>query len=138
MIGVVLWSEQALNKAVIWCDDQGDLAFYSDKTGAGFQDLNPGDWVEFELTLGGNFRIAKNLRVLMEKGSPDLAARLTAAQDHAEQDCTQHADGAVTAAPCAGVSRKSKGSEKVVPFPQSSPRRSKSTAKTAVVKLKRR
>lgn len=79
MIGIVLWSDETLNKAVIWCDDQGDLAFFTNKSGTGFQKLNPGDWVEFDLTLSGNFRIAENLSVLLEQGSPDLADRLSAA-----------------------------------------------------------
>ncbi|MEW2911635.1 hypothetical protein [Leisingera sp. JC11] len=78
MIGVILWSDAPLTKAVIWCDDQGDLAFFTHKTGADFQDLHPGDWVEFDITLSGNIRIAENLAVLMEQGSPGLADRLCA------------------------------------------------------------
>ncbi|WP_264213198.1 cold shock domain-containing protein [Leisingera thetidis] len=79
MIGVVLWSDEPLNKAVIWCDDQGDLAFYTNKAETGFQELNPGDWVEFDLTLSGNFRIAENLAVVLEQGSPGLAEQLSEA-----------------------------------------------------------
>lgn len=28
MIGVVVWTDQALEKAVIWCEDHSDLAYY--------------------------------------------------------------------------------------------------------------
>ncbi len=27
MMGVVLWSDQQVGKAVIWCEDQGKLAY---------------------------------------------------------------------------------------------------------------
>ena len=94
MIGVVLWSDETLNKAVIWCDDQGDLAFYTNKDAeAGFQELNAGDWVEFDVTVSGNFRIAENLVVLMEKGSPDLAGRLSAAAGCAAGTSSEDANG---------------------------------------------
>ncbi|KIC09983.1 hypothetical protein RA19_12495 [Leisingera sp. ANG-M1] len=111
MIGVVLWSDESLNKAVIWCDDQGDLAFYTNKAGDGFQELNPGDWVEFDLTLSGNFRIAENLSVLLEQGSPDLADRLCAA-----------ADGGC--APAAGP----QASGTVVPFPLQAAKKRRASA----------
>lgn len=112
MIGVILWSEQSLGKAVIWCDDQGELAFYSGADGAALTELNPGDWVEFDITLSGKFRIAENLRILMEQGSPDLADRLSAAADSdmsmpAKQSASDAATGAVDGQ-----------LGKVVPFPQ--------------------
>lgn len=79
MFGVVLWSDNPRNKAVIWCDDQGDLAFFTKNTAeADFEELHPGDWVEFDLTLSGNFRVAENLSVLLEQGSPGLADTLCA------------------------------------------------------------
>ncbi|UWQ31369.1 cold shock domain-containing protein [Leisingera sp. M527] len=103
MIGVILWSDESLNKAVIWCDDQGDLAFYTKKASEDFHELNPGDWVEFELTLSGNCRIAENLAVLLEQGSPGLADRLCAAAGRGAE--------AAGAGPENGT---------VVPFPQQS------------------
>ncbi|UWQ52463.1 hypothetical protein K3726_10565 [Leisingera caerulea] len=99
MIGVVLWRDETLTKAVIWCEDQGDLAFYTNEAGAEFQEFNPGDWVEFDLTISGNVRIAGNLAVLIEQGSPDLADRLSA------EAC----------APAAGAEDQTSGA--VVPFP---------------------
>ncbi|MEX0304333.1 MAG: hypothetical protein AB3N24_18080 [Leisingera sp.] len=111
MIGVVLWSDEPLNKAVIWCDDQGDLAFYSNKAEANTQVLNPGDWVEFDLTLSGNFRIAENLSVLLEQGSPDLAEKLSAAAG-----CCK--------SPAAGAH----DSGKVVPFPLQAAKKRRASA----------
>ncbi|MFY0309218.1 hypothetical protein ACFMBG_04885 [Leisingera sp. D0M16] len=100
MIGVVLWRDETLTKAVIWCEDQGDLAFYANEGGAEFREFNPGDWVEFDLTISGNIRIAENLSVLIEQGSPDLADRLSAAE---------------VCGPEAGAAEQSGGT--VVPFP---------------------
>lgn len=109
MIGVVLWRDETLTKAVIWCEDQGDLAFYTKDAGAEFQEFNPGDWVEFELTISGNVRIAGNLSVLIEQGSPDLADRLSA--EACGRDC--------------GAEDQTRGA--VVPFPvQSAKKRSAS------------
>ncbi|KIC29841.1 hypothetical protein RA24_04770 [Leisingera sp. ANG-M6] len=99
MIGVILWSDAPLTKAVIWCGDQGDLAFFTNKADAGFPELNPGDWVEFDIILSGNIRIAEDLSVVVEQGSPDLADRLSATAEcgeKAEPDCQE---------------------QKVVPFP---------------------
>lgn len=100
MIGVVLWRDETLTKAVIWCEDQGDLAFFTNEAGAELQEFNPGDWVEFDLTISGNIRIAENLAVLIEQGSPDLADRLSAAE---------------SCGPKAGAGQQSGGT--VVPFP---------------------
>lgn len=77
MIGVVLWRDEARNKAVIWCEDHGDLAFYANEAMAGGQELSPGDWVEFDLSLSGNFRFARNLEILQERASADLPGQLS-------------------------------------------------------------
>ncbi|MGR3758908.1 hypothetical protein ACUXV3_02070 [Roseobacteraceae bacterium NS-SX3] len=76
MIGVVLWSDAALQKAVIWCEDQGDLAFYKQGDAARTQRLHTGDWVEFDVKLAGSLRLAEHPVVLDEPGCPDVAARL--------------------------------------------------------------
>ncbi|WP_323783365.1 hypothetical protein [Leisingera sp.] len=107
MFGIVLWRDDPLNKAVIWCDDQGDLAFYTRKASEDFLELNPGDWVECELTLNGNCRIAENLALVLEQGSPDLADRLCAA--------------AGRGAKAAGAGQEN---GTVVPFPQHSVKKS--------------
>ena len=86
MIGVILWSDAPLTKAVIWCDDQGDLAFFSNRAGTECAELNPGDWVEFDVTLSGNIRVAENLAIVLEQGSPDLADRLSATAECKAED----------------------------------------------------
>ncbi|WP_424976789.1 hypothetical protein [Leisingera sp. S232] len=117
MIGVILWSDAPLTKAVIWCDDQGDLAFYANKTGADFQGLSPGDWVEFDLTLSGNVRTAENLAIVMEQGSPGLADRLYAAA-------------------CCGEETANNGQErKIVPFPLQAVEKQRAVAPLQVVQV---
>lgn len=111
MIGVVLWRDEPLTKAVIWCEDQGDLAFFSNVAGADFPECNPGDWVEFDLSISGNVRIAENLTVLIEQGSPDLADRLSAAEACGSD---------------AGTADKGFGS--VVPFPLKSEKKRSASA----------
>ncbi len=41
MIGVVVWSNRAQQRAVIWCDNQGGLAYLK-----GAEQLRGGDWPE--------------------------------------------------------------------------------------------
>lgn len=78
MIGMVLWSDAAAGKAVIWCEDQGDLAFYTHRGACEDCELGVGDWVSFELTLVSDLRLARDVQVLKEPGCPELAADLVA------------------------------------------------------------
>ncbi|TLP64560.1 hypothetical protein FEE96_12415 [Parasedimentitalea maritima] len=79
MNGVVLWSDVRQHKAVIWCEDQGDLAFYSQKQPWSSMDLHEGDLVCFDLTLQHKTRLAVNPQVLEEAACAGLAQRLTVA-----------------------------------------------------------
>ena len=51
MIGVILWSDSVAEKAVIWCEDHGDLAFLSRDACATLPDrfFDVGDMVEFDV-----------------------------------------------------------------------------------------
>ncbi|MEO0400950.1 MAG: hypothetical protein AAF214_01090 [Pseudomonadota bacterium] len=62
MIGVILWSDAADNTAVIWCEDQGDLAFLSSADTVHLPDqfFDVGDVVKFDVTADRNMRLAKN------------------------------------------------------------------------------
>lgn len=62
MFGVVLWSDNHDNKAVIWCEDHGDLAYFNGGTEMPRElpDLDPGDLVQFELSQDRNLRYARN------------------------------------------------------------------------------
>ncbi|WIY25083.1 hypothetical protein [Parasedimentitalea psychrophila] len=79
MNGVVLWSDAGQKRAVIWCEDQGDLAFYAQKTALEVVDLHEGDLVCFDLTLQQNKRKAENPQVLAEMACLGLAQSLIAA-----------------------------------------------------------
>ncbi len=75
MIGIVLWCDSSKNRAVIWCEDHGDLAFYrplsSDDTC-----LHKGDCVTFTLEQSGDLRRATDLVVLEQESHSALAACL--------------------------------------------------------------
>ena len=90
MIGVVVWTDQTFEKAVIWCEDQSDLAYFV-RPDQEFSEekINPegeietpldairkGDMVVFEAYYDGDCRMAKNLRLLEEDSHPLLAEYL--------------------------------------------------------------
>ena len=78
MFGVVLWSDTEDKKAVIWCEDHGDLAFYNAGQAScldGFS-LDAGDLVQFEVDTAESTRIARNPRLIAEGQYPTLAADL--------------------------------------------------------------
>jgi len=99
MIGIVLWRDQAVGKAVIWCEDQGDLAFYTQSSGEAAVDLRVGDWVAFDLILEDNTRVARDVSLLGERGCPGLVDDLVAAsadarpkRSRAAQECAPDED----------------------------------------------
>ena len=81
MFGVVLWSDQQQNRAVIWCDDHGDLAFYNGECDGGEweEPLDPGDLVQFELHEDGTMRMARNPRLVVPDEYPTLTDDLKTA-----------------------------------------------------------
>lgn len=82
MFGVVLWSDAAAQKAVIWCEDQGELAFYTPGE-CNIHDapmLDAGDLIQFDVFVDQNVRKARNPQVLMQSHSPDLPEKLRARQ----------------------------------------------------------
>ncbi|WP_122073902.1 hypothetical protein [Pseudophaeobacter sp. EL27] len=83
MIGIVLWSDATAGNAVIWCEDQGDLAFYSHVSAPSDFAIRVGDWVLFELKLKDDLRLALNIQVLQEPACPELAADLVGASTKA-------------------------------------------------------
>ena len=102
MYGVVLWSDHCQNRAVIWCEDHGDLAYYEGaqpETYAG-PDLDPGDLVMFDIAEGDRMRIVSNPHVVASDQYPTLAGDL--ARVGAQQTTTLPQDGAATRAGAAG------------------------------------
>lgn len=82
MIGVVLWSDASDRKAVIWCEDQGDLAFLNSADDVLESDafFDAGDVVQFDMEVHASMRRAHNPRLVLEQaraGLPD-ALRHTA------------------------------------------------------------
>lgn len=76
MFGVVLWSDGEDKKAVIWCEDHGDLAFYNHKDADRSVAFDAGDWVEFDMSMERNLRFAHNPRLVAEGLFPDLPETL--------------------------------------------------------------
>ena len=71
MIGLVLWSDSEEKKAVFWCEDHGDLAYYD---GAEEQlceeaTLAAGDMVDFEVSVDQSIRRAHSARLLRSKST---------------------------------------------------------------------
>lgn len=75
MYGVVLWTDQRQNQAVIWCEDHGDLAFYRGAAG-GDSAMAAGDLVQFDLRDGGDMRFAEAPRLVTRHSHPTLSAEL--------------------------------------------------------------
>lgn len=85
MIGVVLWSDNSAGKAVFWCEDQGDLAYYEEppvQVGAG-SGFDTGDMVQFDISVHRRLRIADNPRLVQEKAGTHLSEALR--DSHAAQ-----------------------------------------------------
>ncbi|NIZ08755.1 hypothetical protein [Pseudooceanicola sp. HF7] len=79
MFGIVLWRSGDENTAVIWCEDQGDLAFFRSKSGGRAQDepsLEQGDLLQFDVSEFGEMRLVENPRLIAQEHYPSLAARL--------------------------------------------------------------
>lgn len=73
MIGLVIWSDPKEKKAVFWCEDHGDLAYF-DAGHAGtsgdavdIPHLRAGDMVSFDLSVSGSVRRAHNPSMVTPK-----------------------------------------------------------------------
>lgn len=79
MFGVVLWSDTQAKSAVIWCEDHGDLAFYKTSEPVQAAQFDAGDWVQFDVALERQQRLAVNPRLVAEGLYPELADQLSTA-----------------------------------------------------------
>lgn len=85
MYGVVLWSDKQDRKAVIWCEDHGDLALCrQDDTQSGVS-LDAGDWIEFDLETARHQRVACNPRLVAEGVYTTLPETLSGAANAPHQ-----------------------------------------------------
>jgi hypothetical protein len=75
MYGVVLWSDKEDRKAVIWCEDHGDLAYYSAGEESAFDgvSLDAGDLVLFNLSESRNVRVATEPQLIAQQQFSGLA-----------------------------------------------------------------
>ncbi|QYX55439.1 hypothetical protein K1T73_09985 [Roseovarius sp. SCSIO 43702] len=91
MYGVVLWSDDARNRAVVWCDDHGDLAFYRRTGGARApMPFAAGDLIQFDLKEAAEMRIVSRPRVVERESYPTLTHDLKqagAAMGALEETC---------------------------------------------------
>ena len=104
MFGVVLWSDTQDRKAVIWCEDHGDLAYYRSPDNGTDVSLDAGDWVQFEMTVERHLRFAHNPKLLSEGVYSDLAGALNSATPPPAQDAP------------APVAQTHRGSAEIIPF----------------------
>lgn len=74
MIGVVVWSSAAREKAIIWCEDQSTLAYLQGRVN--FADPvkwpQAGDLVELDSVTVGDLRHARNVSILSEQAALHL------------------------------------------------------------------
>lgn len=78
MIGVIVWSSAAKQKAVIWCEDQGALAYLhgSDNVTGRPGWPEAGDMVSLETELRQELRHAFNVRIIEERKFTELPSLL--------------------------------------------------------------
>ena len=80
MYGVVLWKDRTDNKAVIWCEDHGELAYFNGET-CGVETasvFDTGDLVQFDMREDRHRRFAFNPRPIEQRayaGLPDMLDR---------------------------------------------------------------
>ncbi|WP_293576251.1 hypothetical protein [Phaeobacter sp.] len=80
MIGVIIWVDTRLRQAMIWCEDQGDLAYFRWSDADDYTHLRKGDAVSFSIAVQGSLRLAEDLSLIEEAQSPTLSARLSPGQ----------------------------------------------------------
>ena len=78
MIGVIIWSDPIERKAIVWCEDQGDLAFLkpSAESLEESASLAAGDIIEFDVKLEHGFRFVSNHALVDCYQTRDLAAEI--------------------------------------------------------------
>lgn len=98
MYGVVLWSDRTDSKAVIWCEDHGDLAYFNGSLdGAAMPDMDAGDLVQFDLWQDARVRRALRPRLVANQHYAGLADGLaqTAPAPRPAPDRTSSVTGTV-------------------------------------------
>lgn len=78
MFGVVLWSDAKDGKAVFWCEDQGDLAYFEASAASLDADaqFGAGDMVQFDVWVDQRLRRASNARLVLGQAYCGLPEQL--------------------------------------------------------------
>ncbi|CAN0581447.1 unnamed protein product, partial [Ectocarpus sp. 12 AP-2014] len=76
MFGVVLWSDRNDSKAVVWCEDHGDLAYFSEPLDDEGCRLEIGDLIHFEVSLEQDLRLVQKPRKVTNGAFQGLADTL--------------------------------------------------------------
>ncbi|HBS50292.1 MAG TPA: hypothetical protein DEA05_09535 [Rhodobacteraceae bacterium] len=105
MFGVVLWSDVEDRKAVIWCEDHGDLAFYRPGDNGAEFSLDAGDLVQFDMTMDRHLRFVHNPRLVSEGGCEGLADMLGRAGD---RNATSHSRNSAEIIPFSATQRRTR------------------------------
>ncbi|MGP6086245.1 hypothetical protein [Antarctobacter jejuensis] len=87
MLGVILWADANDRKAVIWCEDHGNLAYYtgSEQNLHDGMNLDAGDLIQFELREDRDMRRARNLRRVDAGYAPSIVHDLRKCREPAPQ-----------------------------------------------------
>lgn len=123
MFGVVLWSDEQENKAVIWCEDHGDLAFYRKSECDDQVTLDAGDWVQFDMTMDRHLRFARNPRLVDDGVYRNLADALGAA-------APQLSASSPIVSPPPALAQADRNSATIIPFAQAQATRRSRAADT--------
>lgn len=113
MLGIVLWHDQKSNKALIMCEDYGDLAYFEGKKefdGGALTELGRGDLVRFDVNEDRNHRLAVNPKSVCRGIYAWLPEALQEAVGMEETSIQS-----LTAGPALRITARSEGV--VVPFP---------------------
>jgi len=78
MLGLVLWADDAARRAIIWCEDHGDLAWYEASDDAA-EPVGAGDMVYADLHAARGLRRVRGLRVVARGVASDLPRRVSRA-----------------------------------------------------------
>lgn len=86
MIGVVVWSQERREKAIIWCEDHKSLAYLQSRADMrGDVDWPAtGDMIELDSETIGDMRLARNVRMLPDCRCAQIPEMLAASAATAE------------------------------------------------------
>lgn len=95
MYGVVLWSDAKCDRALIWCEDHGKLAFFNGQPDRPdtLEAIEAGDLVKLELEETRDFRLAKDVELVSSDEYPQLADTLLEVGENFLPEAMQQARG---------------------------------------------